>query len=142
MQKNSYQVTKDERLNFYEFIERQYTKVELKVNQHDMEIKGLRRDVNNLLREGYMPFDEDTLYDNSMYSLKSYSAYEKRMRVFDIQIANRIYKPLAASTSIASAILAISVGIVTATPILAVPFIASTLFSAYFWYLQDRKGKS
>jgi hypothetical protein len=57
----------------------------------------------------------------------------------DRQLANKIYRPLALSTAVASSVLAISLGIV-ATPILAIPFTLTALFSLYYWRLQGEKG--
>ena len=135
MENVGFTVTKDDRVNFYEYIERVYLEFGQRLTRTEMDVRTLQRDVDILKKRDYQYKDEGFFEDQ----LFSYSDWFRGNKGIELQIINRIYKPLAASTAIISGILAISIGVVV-SPILALPFVLSTAFSSYYYHEQNRKG--
>jgi hypothetical protein len=138
MEEQKYAISKEQRQSFYAFIERAYSQLGRRLTKAEFDIRELRREIGNM-RGG--PFD---IYETDKFDflLREYFPHENVSpldRAINRQFANKIYKPLALSTAIASSVLTISLGIV-ATPLLSAPFALVALFSLYYWHLQGEKG--
>lgn len=135
-----FMIPKEKRIDFYDFVERSYSQLGRRLTTAEMEIRELRRDINNI-RGASFCYRETDRYDSlwqNYFSAKIENILSLDQAI-DQQFVNKIYRPLALSTTVASSILAILVAIV-ATPILATPFVLTALFSLYYWRLQGEKG--
>jgi len=131
-------ISKEKRRDFYEFMDKSYRELGRRLTIAEMNIQELRRGTDSIKGASFGYYEADR-FD---LLLRGYFSQENVLRLDQIinrQFANKIYRPLALSTAIASTILAISAAVV-ATPILALPFALTALFSLYYWRLQGEKG--
>jgi hypothetical protein len=134
----TFMISKEKREEFHEFMEKCWNELGSRLTVAEINIQDLRRDIRGMKGSSYGYYETDRTY----ISFREYFSQERASRLdlaIDRQLANKIYRPLALSTTVASSVLAISLGIV-ATPILVIPFAFTALFSLYYWHLQGEKG--